>query len=806
MFEFAFIILQGLYKLIIYLLLCFSVTAQAADFSRWTPHLSYYDGKEVVRDGRYLYTLMGENLLVCDLVARTSTPITRMSHGLARKSIAHIGLSRKHRTLVLLYADGNVDLLRLQTGTVEHLPHLANYQQQELVVQRLRVQDDDAFVTTNAGFLWIDVGQALVRGHFAVGQCLDVVQWGGQIFAAFGGKLRQINRRSNFNDLSLWTLALDAHVSAIAPSGKTLFVALDPDQGVNAGLWSISAPSTSSLETMAAQVNPSAGWVHFDKEYRGNDLHIDAEGRLLAFQRGQAVLVSPTEQTSLVRTQLPAEAQCAETDEQGGWWLGFSDKGIAHRPANAVDWTVEKASQRFGGWGPRYDLAYFMRYRGGDLLVACGRLDPLDRVSYPQMAEIYDGKSWNFLDTPSASEGYVGTAFQNATCIDRNPLNPQQYAVTTSRTGLYLYEGSHISRQYTYTNSPLVSAEKRNENAFKNYVRTDGAIYDAQGNLFLLNSSADTALHVITPQGTWGKIYLSALDNAPTLEKTMFDSKGRLWMLSRRSAGDYNSGFLCLDYNKTPTNTRDDVSTFRSSFSNQDGEKIIFTFATSIAEDRDSAIWLGTNQGLFRVDNPNTWSNRDFYVTQIKVPRNDGSNLADYLLAGASISAIAVDGANRKWVGTLNDGLYLLSADALTVEQHFTTDNSPLFSNEIWSIACHPSSGEVMIGTSAGLLSYQAGVSAPATSLQTSNIRVYPNPVRPDYVGNITLDGLVADAEVRVVSSDGRLITRGMSLGGSFTWDGRTARGEKAASGVYYFYVAAQGGAQSVVAKVALVR
>ena len=226
----------------------------------------------------------------------------------------------------------------------------------------------------------------------------------------------------------------------------------------------------------------------------------------------------------------------------------------------------------------------------------------------------------------------------------------------------------------------------------------------------------------------------------------------------------------------------------------------------AIVEDRDSAIWLGTSKGLFRVDNPDKWSHRDFNVTQVKIPRNDGTNLADYLLAGVSISALAVDGANRKWVGTLDNGIYVLSPDALTVENHFTVENSPLFSNEIWSLACHPTSGEVMIGTSKGLMSYQAHVSLPETSLRNDNIRVYPNPVRPDYSGQITLDGLVTDAEVRVVTEDGHLVTHGKSLGGTFTWDGRTSNGERAASGVYYFYITAQNGAQHAVAKVAFVR
>ena len=788
------------------LLFCVGITTQAVESSRWTPYLSYYDGKELVRDGRYLYALMGSNLLVCDIVAKTSTPITRISHGLARKSIAHIGFSHKRKTLVLLYDDGFVDLLRLQTGEVLHFPHLVDSQKEDLVARRLRVQDDHAFVTTNKGFLWIDLAQSFVRGHFDVGQCEDVALWGTHLFAAYGGKFYHIDRRGNLNDLSQWTLALNAHVNAIAPSAQTLFVSLDPDQGANAGLWSISAPSLQAVDNTAAQVAPSAGWQHFDKEYRGNQLRIDTEGQLLAYQQGRITRVAPANIAAFSRTSIPAEAQCADTDGQGGWWLGFSDKGIVRRPVDAAEWSADKATQYFGRTGPRYDLAYFMRYRGEDLLIACGRLDPYDRESHPQMSEILSHNIWTFLSSPSAAEGYVGTNFENATCIDRNPLNPQQYAVTTSRTGVYLYDGNRITKQFTYTNSPLVSAEKRVVHAFKNYVRTDGAIYDAKGYLFFINNSADTALHFISPKGEWGKIYLKDIDNAPTLEKIMIDSKGRMWIVSRRGTHEHKSGFLCLDYNGTPAYTRDDIVTFRSSFNNQDGETIHPGYAMAIVEDRDSAIWLGTSKGLFRVDNPDKWSHRDFNVTQIKIPRNDGTNLADYLLAGVSISALAVDGANRKWVGTLDNGVYVLSPDALTVENHFTVENSPLFSNEIWSIACHPTSGEVMIGTSKGLMSYQAHVSLPATALRNDNIRVYPNPVRPDYSGQITLDGLVTDAEVRVVTEDGHLVTHGKSLGGTFTWDGRTPNGERAASGVYYFYITAQNGAQHAVAKVAFVR
>lgn len=794
------------------LLCCCSILAQAADvFARWTPHLSYYDGKECVRDGRYLYTLMGDNLLVCDVASRTTTAIDRVSHGLARKRIAHIGLSRKHHTLVLLYADGHIDLLRTERGEVIHLPQLANYQQQALTVDRLRVQDDDAFVTTNAGFLWIDIAQAFIRGHYAVGQCQDVARWGDQIFAAFGGKLQRIALRNNLNDRSLWTLAFDHNIAAITTTPTACFVAVPPSENNNAGLWRAAATTADAARSLAARTT-TEDFMRIDTQFTGQQLQVDAEGSILAFQPGRVTQIVPTNASAtpsnftLTRTDLPSTAQCVETDGQGGWWLGFSDLGIVRRPANATDWNATTATTFFGRTGPRYDLAYFMRYRQGDLLIACGRLDPTDQISYPQMAEVFDGKTCKFLQTPQPDEGYQGIRFQNATSIDRSPINPTEYAVTTGRTGIYLYNDARIKQQYSLHNSPLVSAEKRVSAAMPNYVRTDGALYDAQGNLFVLNSSADTALHVLSPRGTWTDIPLQGLDNAPTLEKTMFDSKGRLWAVSRRTTNDYPSGFVCLDYNGTIGNIRDDVATFRSSMTNQDGESITYLFATSLAEDRDGAIWLGTNEGIFRVDNPDEWSNRNFRITQVKVPRNDGSNLADYLLAGVNISAIAVDGANRKWVGTADNGLYLLSPDGLQVLQHFTIDNSPLYSNEIWSIACHPTSGEVMIGTSAGLLSYQAGASTPAETLSTSNIRVYPNPVTPDYVGNIIVDGLVADAEVRVVNASGQLVARGMSLGGTFTWDGRSARGERVASGVYSFYISAANGTQTAVGKVAIVR
>ena len=161
-----------------------------------------------------------------------------------------------------------------------------------------------------------------------------------------------------------------------------------------------------------------------------------------------------------------------------------------------------------------------------------------------------------------------------------------------------------------------------------------------------------------------------------------------------------------------------------------------------------------------------------------------------------------VDGANRKWIGTYGSGLYLVSPDGTEILEHFTAEESPLLSNTINSLAINPATGEVMIGTDVGLCAYQSHVTVPASALEKSSVKVYPNPVRPEYSGNIILGGLTADADVKVVSTGGQTVAGGSSVGGTFVWDGCDLYGQRVASGVYYFMVSTARADRGIVAKV----
>jgi hypothetical protein len=225
-----------------------------------------------------------------------------------------------------------------------------------------------------------------------------------------------------------------------------------------------------------------------------------------------------------------------------------------------------------------------------------------------------------------------------------------------------------------------------------------------------------------------------------------------------------------------------------------------------VEEDLNGAIWMGCTDGIFMTAAPENIFNSNFTFTQPIVPRNDGSGLGDYLLSGVSIKCIAIDGGNRKWVGTLNNGVYLISANGMETIEHFTTGNSPLISDEINDIAINGETGEVFIATNKGLCSFQGDATDPAASMKSDNLKVFPNPVRPEYQGDVHITGLMYNSNVKIVSASGKLVTEGTSVGGEFSWDCCYKTGKKVASGIYYALCTDEEGNDGAVAKILIIK
>jgi ligand-binding sensor domain-containing protein len=224
----------------------------------------------------------------------------------------------------------------------------------------------------------------------------------------------------------------------------------------------------------------------------------------------------------------------------------------------------------------------------------------------------------------------------------------------------------------------------------------------------------------------------------------------------------------------------------------------------SIAEDLEGNIWVGTDQGPLVYYNPEKVFTEKLNAFRIKIPRNDGSNTYDYMLQTELITSIAIDGADRKWLGTEKAGAYLLSSDGTVQVKKYTVENSPILSNSIVSVAVSDKTGDVWFGTSKGIQSVRGDATEGLDEF--TNVYAFPNPVRQEFSGNLTITGLVRDSRIKITDVSGNLVYETESSGGMASWDLNTYNGQRVATGVYLIFCASNDGTDSCVIKVLVIK
>ena len=443
--------------------------------------------------------------------------------------------------------------------------------------------------------------------------------------------------------------------------------------------------------------------------------------------------------------------------------------------------------------GPKYNYFAFMRFINDRLYTSGGGTNA---THIPPSIQVLKDNEWQIYQDTGIME-ITGVNPLNMNCIDVDPADPE-HVFAGSRSGVYEYRNGKFIKLYNHTNSPIEPFD----GISKDYELIHGVKFDPSGNLWILNSQAPSqSLIELTKDGDFvehKKSVLMKLDGKSNgnLCNMVIDSRGYLWFVN-------NHWISPAAYKMTFDNTS--IKEY-SNFVNQDGTAIIGMNGIScVAEDKDGNMWIGTDVGPFLLDKSQIDAESPVY-TQVKVPRNDGTNYADYLLNKVNITAICIDAGNRKWMGTNGDGVYLISADNLTQLHHFTIDNSLLLSNNIQSMAINNKTGEVFFGTDNGLCSFVSDATTINDEMTEDNVWAYPNPVTPDYTGLITIVGLTYNADVKIVSSNGALIAEGRSNGGTFTWNGKDKNGNRVASGVYMVVTATNDSKKGTVCKIAFIK
>lgn len=668
-----------------------SVLLISSAAAQWTFHTSYKEPSLALPCGNKIYALYNGGALLSYNTETSEVQFHNKSTGLYDTNIKLIDYSKGAHKLVLVYENGNIDIINTTNGAITNLPLYKLNPDTELALYYLWADENDAFICTKMGIIRLDLSNATIKAYYKIGTTSAARTHEGYLYALMADyTIRRCSMKTNLLDPSEW-------------------------------------------EATDLKALPGIQHVYPD--------------------------------------------------------------ALATLKANLTS------------YGPASNYHYKLRHDGTRLTSISGRINAGSIENHYTGVMFYDGKDWSRISQDFSADPYPlpatnPTQYRNVTDAIHDPADPNHIFVAYAGAGLMEYRGGKMITRYGINNSPLRSLIDGNDT----YTRACALTYDKEGTLWMINAGATDfvkqvpeALMSLDKNGNWKTYKFDSLTGISEVDHMVFDSNGYLWIADKRYAGGRYGGIFCYD-------PATGASRFRTNMTNQDGTAVSALEAYSVVEDHEGQIWIGTNAGLLVVEEPEEWFSEDFLITQIKVPRNDGTNFADYLLSGVGISSIKIDGANRKWIGTRSNGVYLVSADGTETLVHFTAANSMLPSDFIHDIAIDHVNAEVYISTDKGLVSYHSDATDPLASLDRSKIEVYPNPLRPENPRCITLRGLTEDAEVKIANLSGQIVHSGRSLGGMYQWDSCDQSGTPCASGVYLILISTADGKNAIAGKLAIVR
>lgn len=749
---------------------CHTACAKSAPIGSWRTYMAYSSITGIVKTGSNVYVLASGDLYLYDTSDGSITTYDK-NNGLSDTSIAFIAWNNSVKRLIIIYANGNIDLLDAKGNIVNISDYYNKQLTSDKTINDVCIAGNKAYMATGFGVVVVNMANATITDSYNLGTAINSVTINGStIYASTTNNIVCCNINGNPTDPNTW--------STLANEGFSWLYWKDGSL-VGVKQFNVSTISTEGIVT-------KQGGPYVDKCTMQNNI-------IFCMGGDDTYVYRSADSRGLIKTSLSAIAYDSSNDS---YWMNDSD-GTLCNASLATDNSYTVNTTGIQPEGPRYNYFGFLMFHNNKLYT-CGGQGNSSRPGCVQIMNA-DGE-WDVYDETFASK--INARYRSAYSLAIDPTD-ERHVYVGAQSGLYEFYDGKFSTLWNMNNSPLWYADgvKKKESSWINYNKVTTMTTTSDGTLWLFNSEAtNNKSSLLTLKGTeWtdhgSNDYATSAGYSFGYAKSMFvDSRGLIWFCNQHST---TSALACYQPSTGATKVY-------KSFVNQDGTSYTLYYVSCVTEDNEGNIWIGTDVGPFMLPASQIGTDNNAF-TQVKIPRNDGTNLADYLLSNVPISYIYVDGAGRKWFGTTGSGVYLVSADNMEQLLNFNRSNSQLLSNDIEAITCNEQTGEVFFGTNDGLCSYMGDATKPADNMTKDNVYAYPNPVKPDYTGLITITGLTLDADVKIVTSAGTLVAEGRSNGGTFTWDGNDRRGKRVASGVYMVETATSTGGKGTVCKIAII-
>ncbi len=776
--------MRHVYVFFLFFITAFYSLAQEIAIGEWNVHIPYRNAIAVAESDTKIYCASESSLFTYDLNDNSVTTFTKAS-GLSDAGISTIAYSKEYETLIIAYSNGNIDLVENNK-----IINLSDIKRKSITgtktINHIMFMGNEAWMACSFGIVILDITSKNFLGNWYIGpngtnvEVKDLTFDEQYIYASTADGIYRADINSiNIQDYNYWSKmsglpsgnynCICSFANKIYTNYSTTKSNADTLYEFNGSEWNYA--KLENIDETNTDKRPSIRVCN-------NQLVVSFNYYVRVYNdSGVSILTSGNYGTG-------KDTRDGLYDKNGYIWLADNGYGLIRSSPWGGILTMAPS-------GPSSMNVFDIASSGAEIWVAPGGLSPTYSNIYniDGVSNYKDGE-WTYYAGEQIPE--LDTCFDIITTAI-NPSNTADVFFGSSLRGVLELNNNQLVNVFSYYNSPLSYPSGQD---CQSYCRVDisDLEFDNESNLWVLNPTVTKPLVVKLSTGDWKSF---SCDNLISTSKrpthVITDPYNQKWVTI--DAG----GILVFDEKNTYDDESDDLAKVLNTSAGNGG--LHTNSVTCVALDLDSAIWIGTNEGPCIITSPEyVFTGDNFDASRPIVSYGD---YAEYLLQNEYITVIAVDGANRKWIGTQTSGVYLVSSDGLTQIEHFDDSNSPLLSNNIRSIAINSITGEVFFGTDKGIVSYKGTATAGTSTYD--EMFIYPNPVRESFAGSVAIRGLVANSDVKITDISGNIVYQTIAEGGQATWNRMNFKGEVVRSGIYLVFCTSPDGTQNKVGKIAFV-
>lgn len=732
--------------------------AQQVALGQWRTHMPYNNALSVASSDDEIFCATTGGLFKVDINTGELDKLSTID-GLAGTNTKFVVYDPQTKQFLVAYQNSNLDLINDQE--IYHLPEI--FDKTGLgnkSINAITFDNGNAYLSCGFGIVVYDLNKREVKDTYYLGngslEILNVAIINNSIFANAVDGIYEANLDNPLlADASSWK---KHDVSKAYPGGVCTSLT-----AFNGNLYGLLGDGIYRYKDNAWQITPIFATNVTKLKTNNNLLLAIAPFRIISYNQQENIV------ENLSNLSAFDNVNDATIRPNNSLYLADGSRGLLMKTNN----------QEFKSLipnGPNSIHVSDLKYADDNLILSPGAVSTIYAPAYYNdgFSQFTKGAWQSYSDKNNSA--FTGIRDIVTSTFD---ANTKTIYLGSFVNGVLAFDASGDLKTYNQNNSTLQLTIGDPTN-----IRVNGLAFDSKNNLWVTQYGVNKPLSVKNPDGQWTVFDFTAdLPNpVTTVTGLLIDNEDNKWLKLR------SEGLLIFDGSKTR----------KIGFANNNGA-LPGTDVKALALDKDGAVWIGTDAGVAVAYNPS-----DLFVgANVEIPNLVEGGFLKPLLADQNINCIAVDGANRKWVGT-NNGVWLFSPEGTKQIQFFNQENSPLLSNRVLSIAVTDESGEVFFGTASGIISYKGDATAPVAKM--GKIIVYPNPVRPGYTGNIGIKGLAENANVKITDINGVLVYETTAKGGQATWNGKNFSNEMASSGVYLVLIVNKDGTDTAVAKILIVR